>query len=154
MAKTIIIAAGGTGGHIFPGLAVADELIANGYKVVWIGTVHGLEATLIPKYNIDIYYIKITGIRGKNLVTKILAPFNILFAIFQSIKILYNLNPYAILGMGGFVTGPVGVASWLLKKKLIIHEQNAIAGTSNRILAYFANNVLESFRPLCFSCRV
>lgn len=145
MTKTIIIAAGGTGGHIFPGLAVADQLLANGCKVAWIGTMHGLEANLIPKYNIDIYYIKITGIRGKNLITKILASFNVLFAILQSIKILVKLNPYAVLGMGGFVTGPVGIAAWLLRKKLVIHEQNAIAGTSNRILAYFANNVLESF---------
>ena len=152
MAKTIVIAAGGTGGHIFPGLAVAEKLIANGCHVVWIGTIQGLEATLISKHNIDIYYIKITGIRGKNWITKILAPFNILFAIFQSIKILYTLNPYTVLGMGGFVTGPVGVAAWLLRKRLIIHEQNAIAGSSNRILAYFANHILESF-PNSFPAR-
>jgi len=148
--KTILIAAGGTGGHIFPGLAVAEKLIASGCKVVWVGTVNGLEATLIPKNNIQIHYIKITGIRGKNLLTKILAPFNILFAIFQAVKIIKLLNPNIILGMGGFVSGPVGIAAWLLGKQLIIHEQNAVAGSSNRILACFANKVLESF-PNSFS---
>ncbi len=145
MTKTIVIATGGTGGHIFPGLAVADELIVKGYKIVWIGTRTGLEANLIPSHNIDIYYITIAGIRGKAWSAQVLALFNILVAIFQSITILYKLNPCAVLGMGGFVAGPVGIAAWLLRKKLIIHEQNAIAGTCNRILAYFADGVLESF---------
>ena len=143
--KTILIAAGGTGGHIFPGLAIAEKLIASGYKIVWVGTVNGLEATLVPKNNIQIHYIKITGVRGKKLLTKILAPFNILFAVWQAIKIIKLLNPSTILGMGGFVSGPVGIAAWLLGKRLVIHEQNSIVGSSNRILAFFANKVLESF---------
>ncbi len=143
--KTILVAAGGTGGHIFPGLAIAEKLIANGHKVIWIGTQNGLESTLIPKNNIEIYYIKIAGFRGKNLITKILAPFNILVAIWRSLKIIHSLNPNVVLGMGGFVAGPVGIAAWILNKKLIIHEQNSIAGSSNRILAYFADQILESF---------
>lgn len=150
MVKNIVIAAGGTGGHIFPGLAIAEELVVNGYKVVWIGTRAGLEANLIPKHNIDIHYINIAGIRGKNWIDKILATFNIVFAVFQSLVILHKLNPDTILGMGGFVTGPVGIAAWLLRKKLVIHEQNAIAGTTNKILLYFADHVLESF-PNSFS---
>lgn len=148
--KTILIAAGGTGGHIFPGLAVAKNLITKGYKVAWIGTLDGLESTLVPKNNIPIYYIKITGFRGKSLFTKLLAPFYILLAIAQAIKIIKLLNPQTILGMGGFVSGPVGIAAWLLRKKLIIHEQNAVAGTSNRILVYFTRYILESF-PNSFS---
>jgi UDP-N-acetylglucosamine--N-acetylmuramyl-(pentapeptide) pyrophosphoryl-undecaprenol N-acetylglucosamine transferase len=148
--KTILIAAGGTGGHIFPGLAVAKNLIVKGYKVAWIGTLDGLESALVPKNNIPIYYIKITGFRGKGLFTKLLAPFYILLAIFQAIQIIKLLNPHTILGMGGFVSGPAGIAAWLLRKKLIIHEQNAIAGTSNRILVYFASYILESF-PNSFS---
>lgn len=143
--KTIIIAAGGTGGHIFPGLAVAKNLIAKGHKVAWLGTLAGLERELIPKNNIPIYYIKINGFRGKNLFTKIFTACNLLLSIVQAIKIIRLLDPQVILGMGGFVSGPAGIAAWLLGKKLIIHEQNAIAGGSNKILAYFANHILESF---------
>lgn len=150
MSKTIIIAAGGTGGHIFPGLAIAEELVNYGYKVIWLGTKSGLEATLIPKYNIDIHFIKIAGFRGKNWFLKLLAPWNIFISLLQSLVILCKVNPSLVLGMGGFVTGPVGIAAWILRKKLIIHEQNAIAGTTNRILLYFANYVLESF-PNSFS---
>jgi UDP-N-acetylglucosamine--N-acetylmuramyl-(pentapeptide) pyrophosphoryl-undecaprenol N-acetylglucosamine transferase len=145
MSKTIIIAAGGTGGHIFPGVAIAEELANKDYKIVWLGTKAGLEATLIPKYNIDLYFIKISGFRGKGWFLKLLALFNIVIALFQSLIILFKVNPCLVLGMGGFVTGPVGIAAWLLRKKLIIHEQNAIAGTTNRILLNFANHVLESF---------
>lgn len=143
--STILIAAGGTGGHIFPGLAVAEPLIANGNQVVWVGTINGLEATLVPKHNIKIYYIKISGIRGKKIFTKLFGVVNILFAIFQSIKIIKSLNPTTVLGFGGFVSGPVGLAAKLLRKKLIIHEQNTIAGTANKILSLFADQVLESF---------
>lgn len=143
--KTIIIAAGGTGGHIFPGLAVAKNLITKGHKVAWLGTLSGLEKELIPKNNIPIYYIKINGFRGKKLLTKILTPFNLLLSILQAVRIIKALDPAVILGMGGFVSGPAGIAAWLLGKKLIIHEQNAIAGSSNRILAYFAHHILESF---------
>jgi UDP-N-acetylglucosamine--N-acetylmuramyl-(pentapeptide) pyrophosphoryl-undecaprenol N-acetylglucosamine transferase len=143
--STILIAAGGTGGHIFPGLAVAEPLIANGNQVVWVGTINGLESTLVPKHNIKIYYIKISGIRGKKIFTKLFGVVNILFAIFQSIKIIKSLNPTTVLGFGGFVSGPVGVAAKLLRRKLIIHEQNTIAGTANKILSLFADQVLESF---------
>lgn len=145
MNKKIIIAAGGTGGHIFPGIAAAKELISQGCKVIWIGSLQGMEAKLIPQHNLEIHYININGIRGKNLLTKIGSGLYIFIAILQSLKILWKCNPDLILGMGGFVTGPVGIAAWLLRKKLVIHEQNAIAGTSNRILALFANKILESF---------
>lgn len=145
MNKKIIIASGGTGGHIFPGLAVAEELVSKNCNVLWIGTLEGMEAKLIPKYNLEIKHININGIRGKNWLTKIFSSVFVVIAIFQSIKILYLYKPDLVLGMGGFVAGPVGIAAWLLRKKLIIHEQNAIAGSSNRILALFAKKVLESF---------
>lgn len=145
MPKKIIIAAGGTGGHIFPGIAIAEQLIAKGHTVEWIGTERGLEVQIVPKHGIKIHYIKVTGFRGKNWLTKLISPFKIIWAICQSIIILAKQQPDLVVGLGGFVTGPVGIASWLLRKKLAIHEQNAIAGTSNRILAYFANYVLESF---------
>lgn len=145
MNKKIIIAAGGTGGHIFPGLALAEELISQKHQVVWVGSNKGMEAKLIPKYNLKIYYINVGGIRGKNWFTKILSGYYVIIAIFQSLKILYREDPDLVLGMGGFVSGPVGIAAWLLRKKLVIHEQNAIAGTTNRLLALFADRILESF---------
>lgn len=145
MSVKIVIAAGGTGGHIFPGLTFAKHFITKGHTVEWIGTKKGLESKLIPQNNININYINISGLRGKNWLTKFLAPYNIIIAILQSLILLVKLKPNVVLGMGGFVAGPVGIAAWLLRIKLIIHEQNAIAGTSNRILGLFANHILASF---------
>jgi UDP-N-acetylglucosamine--N-acetylmuramyl-(pentapeptide) pyrophosphoryl-undecaprenol N-acetylglucosamine transferase len=142
---TILMCAGGTGGHIIPALAVADSLLKQGYNLHWLGTKAGLESKLVPKAGIPISYIAISGLRGGNWLTFLIIPFKIIIALIQSIQILLKLKPILVVGMGGFVTGPSGIAAWLLRVPLIIHEQNAIPGTTNRILARFANKVLEGF---------
>ena len=141
----ILICSGGTGGHIIPALAVANELINKGHNIHWLGTKKDLEAYIIPKTNIPISYISIGGFRRKDFFTKLMGPFNLVFALLQSIRILIKLKPDLVLGMGGFVAGPGGFAAWLLRIPLIIHEQNAVSGGTNRILARFAKKVLEGF---------
>jgi UDP-N-acetylglucosamine--N-acetylmuramyl-(pentapeptide) pyrophosphoryl-undecaprenol N-acetylglucosamine transferase len=142
--------AGGTGGHVFPGLAVAKQLQILGCSVNWLGTRKGIEAELIPSANIPIDYIQINGVRGKGVKGLILAPFKIISAIIQSITILRKLKPSCVLGMGGFVAGPGAIAAKLLGIPLVIHEQNAIPGTTNKILSKVANRVLAAF-PDTFS---
>ncbi len=143
--KPIMLMAGGTGGHVFPALAIADALRAQGWAVCWLGTRRGLEARVVPDADIDIKYISINGIRGKGWLSLLLAPFKITLAIWQSVRILRTIRPAAVVGMGGFVTGPGGVAAWLLRIPLLIHEQNAIAGLTNRWLARLASVVMEAF---------
>ena len=147
--KKILIMAGGTGGHVFPGLAVAELWRTQGYDVAWLGTLHGLDAKLVPAAHLSFYQIKITGLRGKGLVGYLQAPWKILRATIQSIKLIRKLQPDVVLSMGGYVAGPGGVAAWLLRKPLIVHEQNAIPGTTNKLLAYFAKQVLTAF-PIAF----
>lgn len=137
--------AGGTGGHVFPALAVADELRARGVEVLWLGTRRGIESDVVPRANIDISYINIAGLRGKGMLDLVYAPFKLIAALAQAIAVLRRLQPAAVLGMGGFVTGPGGIAAWLLRKPLLIHEQNAIAGLTNRLLRPFATRVMEAF---------
>jgi len=141
----ILIMAGGTGGHVFPALAVAEELRSTGVTVTWIGTRRGLEATIVPKAGIPISFISINGLRGKNTLTLLFAPVKLILALIQSLYVLVDLKPDAVLGMGGFVTGPAGVAAWVLRKPLLIHEQNAIAGLTNRLLAKIAGQILQAF---------
>jgi UDP-N-acetylglucosamine--N-acetylmuramyl-(pentapeptide) pyrophosphoryl-undecaprenol N-acetylglucosamine transferase len=143
--KLILLMAGGTGGHVFPALAIAKALQKQNITVCWLGTRRGLEARVVPAANIDIKYINIKGIRGKGLFSLLIAPFKIILAIWQSLRILRQLKPAAVVGMGGFVTGPGGVATWLLRIPLLIHEQNAIAGLTNRWLARLASVVMEAF---------
>lgn len=143
--KRFLIMAGGTGGHVFPGLAVAKELMARGHSVSWMGTRTGIEAELVLAAGINIAYIDIQGVRGKGKKGLLEAPGRINKAIKESKKIIQEYQPDCILGMGGFVSGPGGVAAKLLGIPLIIHEQNAIPGTTNRILSLFANCVLEAF---------
>ncbi|MBT8141084.1 MAG: undecaprenyldiphospho-muramoylpentapeptide beta-N-acetylglucosaminyltransferase [Gammaproteobacteria bacterium] len=143
--QAIVIMAGGTGGHIFPAMAVAKQLMASGCPVYWIGTDNSMEAKLVPQHNVPMRFINIQALRGKGLMTKLLLPLRLLKAIVQAIGILRELKPAAVLGMGGFVTGPGGVAAWLLRKPLIIHEQNAVAGMTNRYLARLARHVYEAF---------
>lgn len=145
----VLVMAGGTGGHVFPALAVAEELRSSGANVFWLGTRRGLESDVVPKAGFAISYISINGLRGKNLATLVLAPFKLLLAMLQSLFILLRLKPDAVLGMGGFVTGPAGVMAWILRKPLLIHEQNAIAGLTNRLLAKIATKVLQAF-PAAF----
>lgn len=148
--QRVLIMAGGTGGHVFPGLAVAKHMREQGIDVQWLGTPQGLEAQIVPEAGFPIHFISISGLRGKNWKTKLLAPWRLMVAILQALRIIWQLNPNIILGMGGFASGPGGVAAWLLRKKLIIHEQNAKSGLTNRMLAKLAEKVLEGF-PNTFS---
>jgi len=144
-AAPILIMAGGTGGHVFPGLAVVEELHSRNQAVVWLGTHRGLEAELVPARGIEIEWISISGIRGRGLFAWVAAPFRIVWSVLQALGIMLKRRPGAVLGLGGFVAGPGGVAAWLARKPLIIHEQNAVAGTTNRLLARFADRVFEAF---------
>ncbi len=141
----ILIMAGGTGGHIYPALAVAEQLREQGVEVRWLGTRSGLEAEVVPKANIAIDYIRISGVRGKGLMRKLMMPFTLLSAMWQAWKILRQLNPSAVLGMGGFVTGPAGLVAAITGRKLLVHEQNAVAGMTNRWLARWADKVMAAF---------
>jgi len=140
-----MIMAGGTGGHLFPALAVADYLRARGVEVRWLGARGGMESHLVPGHDFEIDYISIGGLRGKGLLGWFLAPYKINIAIFQALRLMFLFKPDAVLGMGGFVTGPGGVAALMMGKPLIIHEQNAIAGLTNRLLSKMADHVLQAF---------
>jgi UDP-N-acetylglucosamine--N-acetylmuramyl-(pentapeptide) pyrophosphoryl-undecaprenol N-acetylglucosamine transferase len=152
-ARPILIMAGGTGGHVYPALAVADALRESAREVVWLGTRRGLEARVVPAAGIEIEWIGISGLRGKGLVTRLLAPFRLAVALVQSLLVMIRRRPAAVLGMGGFVSGPGGVAAWLTRRPLIIHEQNAVPGLTNRLLAGLARVVLQAF-PGSFSSRI
>ncbi len=141
----IMIMAGGTGGHVFPGLAVALELRELGVAVSWLGTRKGIESELIPAHDIPIELLNIEGIRGRGLAALLKAPLFLSQSVRQAMKIIDEFNPSAVLGMGGFGSGPGAVAAWLKGVPIIIHEQNAIAGTTNRIISYFAKSILEGF---------
>ena len=146
--KRALIMAGGTGGHVIPGLEIAAALRSQNYEIAWLGTKAGLEATLVPKQNIKMYFIPVWGLRGKKWAEKLLSPFKILAAIIYSLYILIKFKPSFVLGMGGFASGPGGIAAWLLRVPLIIHEQNAIFGMTNKILSRFSKKVLVSFPDL------
>jgi len=141
----ILITAGGTGGHVYPGLAVARALEAQNIPVIWMGTPKGLEARVIPEAGIEMVYLSVNGLRGKGLTILLAAPFQLLKALFQSLRIMMKVKPSAVLGMGGFVAGPGGLVASLMGKPLLIHEQNAIPGLTNKILSKFSKKVLEGF---------
>ena len=141
----VLIMAGGTGGHVFPALAVADELRSRGVEVIWLGTRRGLESEVVPKANIEISYLSIAGLRGNGLLGWFLAPVKLVYALWQGIRVMNTQKPLAVLGMGGFVTGPGGIAAWLTRRPLLVHEQNAISGLTNRLLVPFAKTVMEAF---------
>ena len=144
-ANNILIMAGGTGGHVFPALAVARYLRNEGVEVIWLGTRRGLEARVVPEAGFPIEYISITGLRGRGLLGWLLAPVRLGAALWQALRVCLRCRPGVVLGLGGFVTGPGGVAAWLLRRPLVIHEQNAIAGLTNRLLSHLAHRVLEAF---------
>lgn len=144
-APHIVIMAGGTGGHVFPALAVARALIERGATISWIGTARGMEAELVPAHGYELDLVGIAGLRGKGITGWLVAPLRVARAVWQALRILRRRRADAVVGMGGFVTGPGGVAARLLGRPLIIHEQNAIAGLTNRLLARIANRVLEAF---------
>ncbi len=141
----IVIMAGGTGGHIFPALAVADVLRAKGHAVTWIGTRQGMEARLVPAAGIPVEWIDVGGVRGKGLGTLLKTPFTVSRALVQALGIFRRLKPAAALGMGGFASGPGGLAARLAGCPLVLHEQNAVPGVTNRILSRLSRNVLEGF---------
>ena len=143
--KTLLVMAGGTGGHIFPGIAVADELRAQGWKIHWLGTADRMEANIVPKHGYDISFINISGLRGKNLLTTLVMPFKLLQSLIQARRVIKAVKPDVVLGMGGYASAPGGLAAWLSKIPLIVHEQNAAAGLSNRLLARIANKVCCAF---------
>ena len=141
----ILITAGGTGGHVYPGLAVARALQAQGIPVIWMGTPNGLEARVIPEADIDMVYLSVSGLRGKGLLKLLAAPVQLVRALFQSFMIMRKVRPSAVLGMGGFVAGPGGLVASLLGTPVVIHEQNAIPGLTNKLLSGFSKKVLEGF---------
>lgn len=145
MAKKILIMAGGTGGHIFPALAVAEQLKQEDHEVCFLGTARGLEAKLVPAHKFTLFTLNIVGVRGHKLSRKLLSPLLLLRAVWQAIRIIKKFKPDAVLGMGGFVSGPGGIAAFLLRKPLYLHEQNAVAGTTNRYLSKFAKHVFSAF---------
>jgi UDP-N-acetylglucosamine--N-acetylmuramyl-(pentapeptide) pyrophosphoryl-undecaprenol N-acetylglucosamine transferase len=143
--RTIMIMAGGTGGHIYPGLAVADRLRAEGWRVVWMGVPGGMESQLVPQHGYPMVWVDFAGLRGKGLLRKLLLPLTLLLALWQSLVALLEYRPDVVLGMGGYVTVPGGLMAALLRKPLVIHEQNSVAGLSNRLLGRFAARVLSGF---------
>lgn len=152
-ARPILVMAGGTGGHVYPALAVAHALQARSQSVVWLGTRRGLEARVVPDAGIDIEWISVKGLRRKGKTALLLAPLSLTWALLQSIAVIFRRRPAAVLGMGGFVSGPGGLAAWITRRPLLIHEQNAAAGLTNRLLARLARVVLQAF-PGSFNSRV
>ena len=145
MPKTIMIMAGGTGGHIFPGLAVAEHLQAQGWRVVWLGSKSGMESTLVVPRGYAMAWIAMSGVRGKGLPRLALLPLRLLIAFWQSARAIRAHRPDVVLGMGGYVSFPGGMMASLLNRPLAIHEQNSVAGLANRILALLADRVLAGF---------
>jgi UDP-N-acetylglucosamine--N-acetylmuramyl-(pentapeptide) pyrophosphoryl-undecaprenol N-acetylglucosamine transferase len=143
--RPIMVMAGGTGGHVYPALAVARALATHSCRVVWLGTHRGLEARVVPAAGIEMEWISVQGLRGKGVMTLLLAPFRLLLALYQSLRAMHRHRPAAVLGMGGFVSGPGGLAAWMTRRPLLIHEQNAVAGLTNRLLARLARVVLQAF---------
>ena len=145
MGKKLLVMAGGTGGHVFPAIAVAQELQQQGWEIRWLGTKDRMEAQLVPKHGIPIEFIQISGLRGKGIKSLLLAPFAILRAVCQARKIIQQYQPNAVLGMGGYVSGPGGIAAKLCGVPVVLHEQNAIAGLTNNWLSKIAARVLQAF---------
>ncbi|UAB70835.1 undecaprenyldiphospho-muramoylpentapeptide beta-N-acetylglucosaminyltransferase [Vibrio sp. SCSIO 43132] len=143
--KRLLVMAGGTGGHVFPGLAVAKCLQEQGWEIRWLGTADRMEADLVPKHGIEIDFIKVKGLRGQGILKLIKAPFQILNAIFQAKKHIKAWQPDVVLGMGGYVSGPGGVAAWMSGIPLVLHEQNAVAGLTNQWLSKIATKVFQAF---------
>ena len=151
--RPILVMAGGTGGHVYPALAVAHALKARSQDVVWLGTQRGLEAAVVPAAGFDVEWINVKGLRRKGAFALLVAPLQLVWALLQALAIILRCRPAAVLGMGGFVSGPGGVAAWLTRRPLVIHEQNAAAGLTNRLLARLARVVLQAF-PGSFNSRV
>ncbi|MFT4994070.1 MAG: UDP-N-acetylglucosamine--N-acetylmuramyl-(pentapeptide) pyrophosphoryl-undecaprenol N-acetylglucosamine transferase [Paraglaciecola sp.] len=145
MTRRLLVMAGGTGGHVFPGLAVADTLSAKGWTIHWLGTSQRIEAQIVPKAGYPITYIDVAGVRGNGLFRLLMAPFKIVCAIFDARKVIKHFQPDVVLGMGGFASGPGGIAAWMAGKPLLLHEQNAVPGMTNKLLSRIASKVMTGF---------
>jgi UDP-N-acetylglucosamine--N-acetylmuramyl-(pentapeptide) pyrophosphoryl-undecaprenol N-acetylglucosamine transferase len=143
--KTFLVMAGGTGGHVFPALATAKKLMSRNDKVVWLGSIGGMEEQVVKQAGIPFHGISVSGVRGKGLFSKLMAPLKILNAVIQALRVLKKTKPDAVLGMGGFASGPGGLAAKILGKPLLVHEQNAVAGMTNKVLAKMADTVMSAF---------
>lgn len=145
MTRTIMIMAGGTGGHVMPGLAVAQRMRERGWGVVWMGNPAGIEATLVPRHGIEMRWVRFGGLRGKGWITRLMLPLNLLRAFWQALGALRAVRPKVVLGLGGYITFPGGMMASLLGIPLVLHEQNSVAGLANRVLARVADRVLVAF---------
>jgi UDP-N-acetylglucosamine--N-acetylmuramyl-(pentapeptide) pyrophosphoryl-undecaprenol N-acetylglucosamine transferase len=143
--KTALVMAGGTGGHIFPGLAVAEALRARGWTVHWLGAPGSMESQIVPKRGIPLETIDFGGVRGKGVKTLVLLPLKLLRAFWQSIRVVRRVKPQVVVGLGGYITFPGGMMSVLLGKPLVLHEQNSVAGMANKVLAGVADRVYSAF---------
>ena len=143
--KTLLVMAGGTGGHIFPALAVADVLRQQGWRVVWLGNPNGMEAKLVPACGYECAWVTFGALRGKGLVRKLMLPVNLLRACVAARRVIREVRPDVVLGMGGYITFPGGVMARLAGVPLVVHEQNAVAGLANNVLSHIATRVLTGF---------
>ena len=142
---TLLVMAGGTGGHIFPGLAVAEKLKSEGWHIHWLGTADRMEAEIIPANGFEISFITISGLRNKSLLTWLKLPFKLSSSLLQAVRVIRTVKPDVVLGMGGYASAPGGLAAWLMNKPLVVHEQNAAAGLTNRLLAKIATKTCCAF---------
>ena len=143
--KTLLMMAGGTGGHIFPGVAVAEALKARGWRIVWMGNPDGMEARIVPAQGYETVWVRFGALRGKGLVRKLMLPLNLLSGFWQALRELRRVRPDVVVGMGGYITFPGGMMAVLLGRPLVLHEQNSVAGLANRVLAGVADRVLSGF---------
>ena len=141
----VMIMAGGTGGHVFPALAVAERLRSKNVKISWLGTARGIESELVPANGIELHHLSIEGIRGRGFAALLKAPVLLLRSLVQALKVLSDFKPSVVLGMGGFASGPGAVAARLKGIPVVIHEQNSVAGTTNRLSAKIATRVMQGF---------
>ncbi len=152
MSAPVMILAGGTGGHVFPGLAVAEALRARGVPVVWLGGMQGIEQTLVPAHGIELHRLPFGGVRGKGIGTLLAAPWRLLRAVMLAVSLMRHLAPRAVISFGGYAAAPGGIAAWLSRKPLLVHEANRVPGATNRLLARLARRVLTGF-PQTFDVR-
>jgi len=153
MSKAALVMAGGTGGHIFPGLAVAEELRARGWRVHWLGAPGGMEETLVPPRGFEFEPVQFGGVRGKGPLTLVLLPLRLLRAFWQSIAVVRRVRPDVVVGLGGYITFPGGMMGVLLGKPLVLHEQNSVAGMANKVLASVADRVFTAFPDVLAKAR-
>lgn len=155
-APHVMVMAGGTGGHVFPGLAVASALQRHGCRVSWLGSTRGLETTLVPEAGLDLFTLPVTGLRGKGLLSRLLAPWRLGISLWSALALMLRLRPDVVVGFGGFASGPGGLMASALGRPLLVHEQNAVAGLTNRWLARIADQVFAAFPdsfPESVGCR-